>query len=94
MLENEQKVKNPDAPAEGGTSSGGKKPAIYFMLFELGIEFALIIALPLIAFVYAGKWLDTKTNNHFYVIIGILLAIGLSSYMIYRKILEVKNMLK
>ena len=84
MIENEQKEKN-NQPA---------KPAIYFMLFELGIEFALIIALPLIVFIYAGKWLDTKTNHHFFVIVGILLALGLSSYMIYRKIVQVRNMLK
>ena len=70
------------------------KNAIYLMLFELGIEFALIIALPLIAFIYTGKWLDNKTNHHFFVIIGILLALALSSYMIYRKILDVKKMLK
>jgi len=71
-----------------------KKTAAYYMLFEMGIEFAVILALPLIAFILGGKWLDAKTNHHFFVIIGILLALALSSYMIYRKIKELKKFIE
>ena len=83
-----------DQKISEGKPATPKKPAVYFMLFELGVEFAFIIALPLLAFIYGGKWLDAKTGHNFYVIIGILLAIALSSYMIYRKIVEVRNMMK
>jgi hypothetical protein len=71
-----------------------KKPLNYFLLLELGIEFAVMIALPLIAFILAGQWLDRKLNTHFIVIIGILSAIALSSYIISRKIKEVLNLIK
>ncbi len=64
------------------------------MLFELGIEFAVILALPLIAFIYGGRWLDSKYDTKIFVVAGILLALTLSSYMIYRKINEVRKMLK
>ena len=71
-----------------------KKPAMYFMVVELGLEFAFMLLVPLLAFIYGGKWLDAKTSHHFFVIIGILLALALSSYLIYRKINEIRNMLK
>ena len=73
---------------------GNKKPVNSFLLFELGIEFAVIIALPLIGGIYLGQWLDMRYNQKFFVIIGILLALGLSSYMIYRKIKDVIKLLK
>ena len=86
-MENQEKNTN-SAPQQK------KRSTAYYMLFELGIEFAFIIALPLLVFIYAGKWADAKTNHHFYVIIGILLALALSCYMVYRKIVDVKNMMK
>ena len=84
--------KNPDAPETKELRT--KKNAAYYLLFETGIEFAVLLALPLLAFIYAGKWLDAKTNHHFFVIIGILAALALSAYMIYRKISDLKNFLK
>ena len=71
-----------------------KKSAAYSLLFELGTEFAVIFALPLIAFIYGGKWLDRKEGTHFFVIIGILLALVLSWYLVFKKINEVKKLLK
>jgi uncharacterized membrane protein len=75
------------------TESQKKKSVVYYMLFELGIEFAVILALPLLAFIYAGKWADARYGTKYFVIIGILLALTLSSYMIYKKIKELKNFL-
>lgn len=71
-----------------------KKTAAYYMLFELGLEFAVMLALPLFAFIYGGKWLDRKTNHHFFVIIGILLALTLSWYLVFKKINKVTKLLK
>jgi len=64
------------------------------MLFELGIEFAVIMALPLLGFIYLGQWIDKKNDTKIFVVAGILLAIALSSYLIYKKIKTVKNFLK
>ena len=71
-----------------------KKILGYYLLLQLGIEFAVIIALPLLVFIYGGKWLDAKFHTNFIVIIGILLAIGLSTYLISLKIKEVFKLLR
>lgn len=73
---------------------GPKKTDVYYMLFGLGIDFAVILALPLLVFIYAGKWADSKYGTKFFVIIGILLALALSTYMIYKKIDTLRKMLK
>ncbi len=71
-----------------------KKAALWSKLINFGLEFAVYIALPLIGFIYLGKWADAKLNTKFFVIIGIFLALGLSSYLIYKKIKEIKELLK
>ena len=64
------------------------------LMVEAGLEFAVILAGPLIGFIFLGRWLDNKFNHHFFVLIGILLAIPLSGYMIYKRTLEYKKYLK
>ncbi len=64
------------------------------LLIEAGTEFAVMIGLPLIGFIYLGRWLDTKYNHRFFVIIGIFVALALSSFMIYKKINQIKDLLK
>ena len=49
------------------------------LAMEAGIEFALLIGAPLIGFVLLGRWLDTKFNHHFFVLIGLFVALALSS---------------
>ncbi len=81
-------------PALSSKGGGDKKKSVnFFLLFELGIEFAFILALPLIGGVYLGKWLDTKYGTKFIIIIAILTALAMSWYMIYRKIKEVMRLI-
>jgi len=87
-MENIPKEKNSEKKRQA------KKTAAYMLLFEIGIEFAVILALPLIAFIYGGQWLDQKYDTKIFVVAGILLALSLSSYLVYRKIKTVKNFLK
>ena len=70
------------------------KPEMWGKLLDFGLEFALMIALPLLGFIYLGRWLDTRYEQKFFVVIGILLALMLSSYMIYKKIKSLKDLLK
>jgi hypothetical protein len=70
-----------------------RKAAIWSQLMGIGLDFALYLAIPLFAFIFAGKWLDTKYNRHFFVIIGLLVALTLSWYLIYKKIKEVKDLM-
>ncbi len=49
--------------------------------FELGF----IIALPIVALGLIGKKIDQKFSTHFFVFIGIALAISLTTVWIYRR---------
>jgi len=71
-----------------------KQAALWSKLINFGLEFAVYIALPLIVFIWLGKKADARMHTKFMVIIGIFLALGLSSYLIYKKIREVKDLLK
>jgi len=64
------------------------------MLFEAGIEFAGLIAVPLIILVLIGKSLDYKHHTHFFVIIGILLALTISVVGIAKKIKDYQKLIK
>ena len=67
---------------------------VKILMLEAGIEFAFLIALPLTGGDYAGKWLDTKTNHHFFVVLGILLGLAVTAIAVYKRILDYKRMLK
>ena len=71
-----------------------KQKMVGLLMFEAGMEFAFLIAVPLIGGIFAGKWLDQKYNHHFFVIIGILTGIAVSAIAIYKRILDYKGMLK
>ena len=86
----------PEEPQK--TASEIKKPEINqkvvgAMMFEAGIEFALLIAAPLIGFILLGRWLDSKWHTHFLIIIGILFALLISCVAIYKRINAYKKML-
>ena len=79
---------------EKSEASNSAEHLFKYALVDAGISFAVIIALPLVAFIYAGKWLDQKYNHHFFVLIGILVALFVSSLGVYRKILEIQKLIK
>ena len=58
--------------------------------FELGF----IIAIPLVLLAFAGKWLDQKTGQGFFVYIGIVLALSLTSLWIYARLKSMVERLK
>ncbi len=71
-----------------------KRRSIYLKTMNLAFEFGFIIALPLVAFAFAGKWLDRHYNTNFFALIGIALALTTSSIWFYRRIKEIRNDLK
>lgn len=86
MKETEPQKQEPEEKA--------KNVVVGYMMLELGLEFAVILAVPLIGFIYLGKWLDARYGTKLFIIAGILLATTLSSYLIYKKINDVKKLLK
>lgn len=76
------------AEASAGRHEGEKvrgslsKGELVSIAFQLGF----IIAIPVVLFGYAGKWLDAKTGSYpLLTLIGILTAIVFTSVWIYRK---------
>ena len=70
------------------------KKIVGLLMLEAGTEFAFLIAVPLVAGLLAGKWLDNKYHHHFFVIIGILLGITITCLAVYSRIKDYRNMLK
>lgn len=61
---------------------GLNKSELVSIAFELGF----IIALPVLAFGYLGKWLDGKLGSYpTLTLIGIFAAIAMTSFWIYRR---------
>lgn len=59
-------------------------------LLELGIEFGLIIALPLIGLIILGLYLDKKYGTvPLFILIGLFVALGISSVMLYKRINQI-----
>ncbi len=59
-------------------------------LANLAMELGFIIALPLLAFVYLGKWVDGRLHTSFpyFTLLGILLAITATTIWLTRKLKE------
>ena len=57
-----------------------------FKALSFAVEFGFIIAIPLLAFGFLGKWLDHHYNHHFFMFIGIILALVTSGLWFYRSI--------
>jgi hypothetical protein len=69
------------------------KKVVGLLMLEAGTEFIFLIAVPLIAGLFLGKWLDKKYNHHFFVIIGILLGLTVTCFAVYRRIKDYRKML-
>lgn len=55
-------------------------------MVRLAFELGFIIALPVVAFGYLGKWLDERSGTYpLLTLIGIATAIASTSFWMYRK---------
>lgn len=61
-------------------------------LLEIGLQFGLIIAIPLILFIGIGFVLDKKYDTvPLFILLGLFLALVISTFMLYKKIKEILN---
>lgn len=84
--------KKPDNQAEAQKEE--YKTFTFMKALTLSMEFGFIIVLPLLAFVYLGKYLDSKYNQHIFVVFGIVLALVTSSIWFYVSIEKIIKRLK
>ena len=71
-----------------------KRRSIYLKTMNLAFEFGFIIALPLLAFAYAGRALDRHYHTNFLALVGIFIALTTSSIWFYRRIKEIREEMK
>ncbi len=84
-----------EAPQKNQPNPNNSKKALATkLLLEAATEFAVIIGLPLYGFIKLGKYLDSRYDQRFFTILGILLALFISGYAIYKRIITIKKLLK
>jgi len=70
--------------------SNKPKPDSSWSSLGLAWELGYIIAVPLIIFALAGRFLDKRLGTSpFLLLVGILISIGMTSWLVYRKTKEV-----
>lgn len=83
-----------DSKQKKEPNESSKKQVTLLSAFGFAGEFGLIIAIPLLAFVSLGKYLDNKMKVKYFVLIAILLSLAVSTFLIYKSIKKIINSLK
>lgn len=69
-----------DSQGPGGRGKGGQDPA---QLAGIGLQFALV----LVAFLFAGKWLDDRLGTEPWLLMaGVFVGFALSVFWMYRRL--------
>lgn len=63
-------------------------------MYSVAMEFAFIIAFPLIAFVLIGRWADARYGTKYIVVIGIFLGLSTSVVGITKQIKKLSAQMK
>ncbi len=63
-------------------------------MVSVGLDFAVMLAVPLIIGIYAGRYLDAKMGTKYWVIVGLLLAMATSIVGIYRHTKRLAKLMK
>lgn len=63
-------------------------------MYSVAVDFAFMIAVPLIAFVFLGKWVDAKFETKYFVVVGIVLGIATSAIAIGQQIKKLSKQVK
>jgi cobalamin biosynthesis protein CobD/CbiB len=63
-------------------------------VFGVAFEMGFIIALPIVLFGFAGKWLDAKYQTHFFVYIAIAVSLIFSGIWLYKRLAELARKLQ
>ncbi|MDB4940221.1 MAG: hypothetical protein JWO40_646 [Candidatus Doudnabacteria bacterium] len=63
-------------------------------VLSVAFELGFIIALPIVAFALGGKWLDQKEHTNYFLFIGIIAAVLLTSVVIYRRFAALADKLR
>lgn len=63
-------------------------------VLEIGLQFGVIIAVPLVLLICLGLYLDKTFNTiPLFILLGLFTALGISTYGLYRRISEIQDTL-
>ncbi|MCL5666693.1 MAG: AtpZ/AtpI family protein [Patescibacteria group bacterium] len=82
------------SPADEKDQKKSRMNAARLMALEAATEFAFLIAVPLIGFLYLGKWLGARYHTKLFIVLGFLLALAVSSISIGKRIQDIRKKLK
>lgn len=77
LKKNESNLKTAQKAMSPKTEGASWLGAAYML--NIAFEFAIILAVPLIAAVFIGRWLEAKYNNHTYSILTLVAALVVSA---------------
>ncbi len=63
-------------------------------LVSVGLDFAVILAAPLLVGIFLGRYIDGKMGTKYWVIVGILVAMVVSAVGIYKHTKRVERLMK
>ena len=89
-MENPEEIK----PITSKSNKNPQQKLAMVLMLEAGFEFAFLIAAPLLAGIFIGKWLDFKYHRGFFVIIGILLGLAITVVAVGKRANDYKKLLK
>ncbi|MCC7356351.1 MAG: AtpZ/AtpI family protein [Candidatus Doudnabacteria bacterium] len=75
------------------TEAERKKHALIMQMFSFTTELAFVLAIPLLVFIFLGKYLDQRLGTNHFAIIGIFISLAISGYWIYRRLKMIKDQL-
>ncbi len=63
-------------------------------LVSVGLDFAVILAAPLLSGIFLGRYIDGKMGTKYWVIVGILVAMVVSAVGIYKHTKRLAKLMK
>lgn len=76
------------------SEDSNKKHLTRLKTVNIALEFGFIVVIPLLAFGYLGKWLDGKYDKNYFVLIGIVLAMVVTTVWFYKTIKKLMEQMK
>ena len=83
-----------DNPRENSDEKGvaARDAQASFSAMSLAWELGYMIAIPLVALALIGRFMDNKLGTTpFLLLIGIIVSVAISSYMVYKKTIDIIN---
>lgn len=94
LHQQESDLKEAQKVTSGNPTTASQKVFKAVSLYGVAIDFALIIAIPLIVLAILGKYLDNRYNTKFFILIGLFIAIIVSVIGIKNQIKKLQELMK